>query len=281
MMANQLVGIDQAVVGVRDLERARASYERLGFRPTPLARHAAAGTANHCLVFPSDSVVLLGVNESSDQTADLERWLEQGEALRTLGLRTTDPDATRAAWSVAGLAPSTVAEHGWQLESGVEMVFRNVTLGAEVTGGVPIFACSRPSPDALREPAWLSHPNGAFGIASITVAVDDPAAYVEPMSKVFGATSLTETDDTLAVHGGGGVLLFATPDDLDMLHPELEGVENVSPPAISVLSVRVRHLDAAAAWLDDSGVRYRRDASGTIGIPPQETHGVMLELAAI
>ena len=41
------------------------------------------------------------------------------------------------------------------------------------------------------------------------------------MSKVFGATCLTETDDTLAVHTGRGIILFATPDDLDMLHPEL------------------------------------------------------------
>ena len=94
-------------------------------------------------------------------------------------------------------------------------------LAPEATGGVPLFACAPLTPEPMRRPEWVAHPNGALGIASVTVAVDDPAACYDPMAQVFGSICLTETDDTLAVHTGQGVLLFVTPDDLDMLHPEL------------------------------------------------------------
>jgi hypothetical protein len=276
-MANQLVGIDQAVVAVRDLEVARATYERLGFRPMPLGRHLGLGTANHCLMFPSDYVVLLGIADPGKFTGGLEQQLADREGLWSVGLGSHDPAATRAAWAAAGLGPAEVGRHTMSLEGGVELGFQNVMLDPLSTGGVRLFGCRPADRAALHQPAWQAHPNGAHGIASITIAVDEPAAYVEPMAKVFGTTSLTETDDTLAVHTGSGVLMFATADDLDMLHPELEGIATAGKAVIAALSLRVRHLDAAAAWLEQAAIPHRRAADGTVGIPPAETHGVMLE----
>ncbi len=37
---------------------------------------------------------------------------------------------------------------------------------------------------------------------------------------------------------------------------------------------------ATAAWLDQQDIAYRRDSGGTIGVPPEHTHGVMLEFVA-
>ena len=136
----------------------------------------------------------------------------------------------------------------------------------------------------MREASWLRHANGAQGIASLTIAVDDPDAYYERMAQVFGSTCLTQTDDTLAIHTGHGVLLFVTPDDLDMLHPELEAIPidaaGEGAPTLAALSVAVRDLPTTAAWLDHHDIAYRRDSGGTIGVPPAHTHGVMLEFVA-
>jgi hypothetical protein len=145
---------------------------------------------------------------------------------------------------------------------------------------VSLFACAPLTADAMRRPDWLAHPNGALGIASVTVAVDDPGAFYDPMAQVFGSICLTETDDTLAVHTGNGVLLLVTPDDLDMLHPELETVVTEGPPTLAALSLTVRDLGVTAAWLDQQDVAYRRDLGGTIGVAPASTHGVMLEFVA-
>src|SRR5688572_19550272 len=67
-MAREIAGIDHAIVGVRDLEQARASYQRLGFRVTPRGRHVGWGTANYCVMFERDYLELLGIVDDSQFT---------------------------------------------------------------------------------------------------------------------------------------------------------------------------------------------------------------------
>ena len=135
----------------------------------------------------------------------------------------------------------------------------------------------------MRRPdGWLRHPNGAQGIASLTIAVDDPEAFHDPMAQVFGSISLTQTDDTLAVHTGHGVLLFVTPDDLDMLHPELEAIAieaaSEGAPTLAALTPHGarsgghRRLARPARRRLPARLRRQRSAS-----PPEHSHGVMLE----
>jgi len=283
-MARQIAGIDHAIIGVRNLEQARASYQRLGFQPTPRGRHVGWGTANDCLMFANDYLELLGIVDPAQFTNDLELFLAEREGLFAVALRSTDPAATYEAWQEAGLAPSEIAELGRRLDSGLELGFANVMLPPASTGGLRLFACSHLTPEPMRQPGWLRHQNGARGIASLTVTVEDPDAFYEPMARVFGSICLTKTDDTLAVHTGSGVLLFVTPDDLDMLHPELEAIATDAAgdgaPTLAALSLTVDDLAATAAWLDHHGIAFRRDSGGTIGVPPEHTHGVMLEFVA-
>jgi catechol 2,3-dioxygenase-like lactoylglutathione lyase family enzyme len=279
-MANHLAGIDHAIVGVRDLEQARATFERLGFHPTPLGRHLGRGTGEHCLLFADDHVELCGIVDPAEGSESLERFLAAGEGLWSLALRTADPHATHAAWAEAGLAPAAVAESGRIMEPDLEIRCHDVVLHAAATSGVPLFACAPHQPERLRREEWLDHPNGAFGIGSITVVVEEPEAFVQPMSRVFGATCLTETDDTLAVHTGRSILLFATPDDLDMLHPEVEASFSAEQPTLAVLTLVVPDLARTAAVLDRHDVAYRQDVSGAIGIAPEYSHGVVLEFVA-
>ncbi len=277
---SHIVGIDHAVVGVRDLQHARSGYERLRFRLTQRGHHVGRGTADHCLMFATHHVELLGLVDGARPTHDLDRFLEQREGMMALALHSTDADATRSAWHEAGLASDT-CDLGLVLEPETELRFTNVKLPPEATGGVPLFACVHLTPEPMRQPEWLEHPNGTVGIASITVTVDEPGALVEPMAQVFGSTNLTETDDTLAVHTGHGVVLFATPDDLDMLHPHLESLALDAPPALATLSLEVRDLEETAAWLEEHDVPHSRNRRGAIGIGPELTHGVLLEFVAV
>ena len=279
-MANYIGGIDHALVGVRVLEQARATFERLGFRTTPLGRHVGRGTGEHCLMFADDHVELCGVVDPAGDSEDLARFLATGEGLWALALRTVDPEGTYAAWQASGLEPAAVAEDARTIEPDIELRCIDVTLGPTATSGIPLFACAPLDPERLRRPEWLRHPNGAKAIGSVTVVVEEPAALVGPMSKVFGATCLTETDDTLAVHTGRNIILFATPDDLDMLHPELEASIDAARPTLAALTVLVPDLAKTAAVLDRHDVAYRQDLSGAIGIAPEHSHGVMLEFVA-
>ena len=72
-----ITGIDHTLVGVRDLEAARATWTRLGFSVTPRGRHIGWGTGNYC--------VMLGVG--SGMTALVltavvsNRWFETRRGL--------------------------------------------------------------------------------------------------------------------------------------------------------------------------------------------------------
>ena len=288
-MNHHLSGVDHVLIGVRDLDRARAAVERLGFTATPRGSHAGRGTGNHCLMFPDDYVELLGVVDPAARTTaggNLERFLaEQGEGLLGLALRSIDPEATRRAWREAGLGPSEVERFARVIEDaegggGVELRFENVRLDPEVTAGLTVFACAHLTPEPMRRPEWLAHPNGAIGIGSVTVVAGEPDALAPTLAKLVGPASLTDTDDTLAVHTGRGVILVTTPDDFELIHPELAGIDDAGPePRLGALTLLVEDPDRTAAYLDERGVPYEREHAGMIGIAPEQAHGVALEFA--
>ena len=80
-MGNALAGIDHAIVGVRDLEGARAGWSRLGFTLAPRGRHIGQGTGNYCIMFPSDYVELLGIVDPNDFVQRLDAFLARREGL--------------------------------------------------------------------------------------------------------------------------------------------------------------------------------------------------------
>lgn len=276
-MAANIAGIDHAIIGVRDLDQAKVAFEKLGFRVTPRGRHKGWGTANYCLMFEQDYLEILGIIDPKAFTNNLDTFLEGREGMMSLALQSTDPEATRTAWSDAKLKPAKVKDLSRLLEPDTELQFKNVMLDSNKTAGVSLFACAHLTPEPMRQPGWTEHPNGAIGINAITILTPEPKDFVEPMSRVFGEPSLTETDNTLAVHTGRGVLLFATPDDLDMLHPQLKADLDQDKVSIAVLSLRVRSLGAVADWLEHKGIQFKREASGAIGVSADNAHGVMLE----
>lgn len=276
-MAANIAGIDHAIIGVRDLDQARTTFEKLGFRATPRGRHVGWGTANYCLMFEQDYLEILGIIDPKKFTNNLDQFLKRREGLMSLALQTNDPEATRTAWADANLDPDDVKDLSRLLEPDTELQFKNVMLSSDKTADVPLFGCAHLTPEPMRQPGWTEHPNSAIGINAITIVTDEPSSFVEPMSQVFGETKLTETDNTLAVHTGRGVLLFATPDDLDMLHPQLRADLEAEQVSLTVLSLRVRSLGAVADWLDHSGIPYEREASGAIGVDASHGHGVMME----
>ena len=81
-MNRHLTGIDHLIVGVRDLEAARASFARLGFSTTPRGRHQGWGTANYCIMLERDYLELLGIIDPSKFTNRLdERLARAGETI--------------------------------------------------------------------------------------------------------------------------------------------------------------------------------------------------------
>src|SRR5688572_13933658 len=88
-----ITGIDHTLVGVRDLEAARATWWRLGFTVTPRGRHIGWGTGNYCVMLESGYVELLGIVDPSQFLNNLDGFLEKREGLMGLAFGTDNSGA--------------------------------------------------------------------------------------------------------------------------------------------------------------------------------------------
>ncbi len=279
-MTAHLHGIDHLLIGVADLDTAAATYRKLGFTTTPKGEHVGWGTANFCMMFPTDYLELIGIVDPSQFTNRLDTFLESGEGLLGIALATSGPNETRRAWQVAGLATSDVNMLKRRLldpDGEIELAFKNVIINGEDCAGLRMFAVAAEDAPAMRRPEWLGHANGAIGIASVTIAAQAPMELAPTMGKVFGLSRLADTDNTLAVHTGRGVILVSNAEDLEMLHPEFESCTDRDEPWLAAMTLVVENISATAAYLDSQGIDYRWENSDVIGVPPSATHGVMLE----
>ena len=278
MAANGITGIDHVLVGVDDLEGALEAYRRLGFTPTPRGRHIGWGTANYCLMFPKDYVELLGIVDPTQPTNNLERFLARRQGLFGLALATDDAAAAHAELEAAGLSPARPQDLGRRLEleeGAVTPRFTLVQLPPQAAPHVPTFLCQHLTPELVRRPTWLTHANGAQGIAAVTIVVPDPVELSTPYRRLFGAGAVTTTDDVLTVQTGSAALVFTSPEALPRLYPEIdaEGAE----PYLAGLTLRAGDVAATARCLGDRGVPFHGERLDAVVVEPAEACGVLLE----
>jgi len=273
-----ITGLDHLIIGVRDLEAARQQWGRLGFNSTPRGRHVGWATANYCIMFEMDYLELLGIVDPTAFSNGLDRLLEGGEGLMGIALGSADPKTTAAAWREAGLASAAEKPLMRLLESespALELRFTNVMMEPADRAGLNLFACHHLTPEPMRRPAWLRHPNGARRIGGLTIIADD----VEPLaalgSKVVGSAAVTRTDGVRTIHAGRTPILLATPDDAAMLHPGFALPEAAPEPNLAVMEIVVGDIDATARFLDGQGVPHRRESAAVL-VDPEPATGVCL-----
>src|SRR5262245_28445183 len=106
-MAKVIAAIDHVIVGVRDLELARAGWSRLGFTLSARGRHIDQGTGNYCIMFPSDYIELLGIVDPGDFVQGLDTFLARREGLMAAAFApAAAPEAVHAALLAQHLHPS-------------------------------------------------------------------------------------------------------------------------------------------------------------------------------
>jgi catechol 2,3-dioxygenase-like lactoylglutathione lyase family enzyme len=270
-MARPVEGFDHAVIGVRDLEAARDVWRRLGFVVTPRGRHVGWGTGNYCIMLGRTYIELLGIVNHAEFLNGLDAKLAAGgEGLLSLALATPDAEAARAVLTGRGFALDAVQALGrkLQLPSGDVMPqFRLLHLPPGTLPGIGSFLTEHLTPDMLRQPDWLVHPNGARDLQSALLVADDPPALQERCERLFGAGTCNLTDRTLTAVTGAQALALMPPDEADA----------VLEDAAAMLSVRVADIGQVALALKANRVPSRLLGEGTLIVEPQHATGVLLE----
>lgn len=271
-----LPGVDHAIIGVRNLDVARQDWQRLGFTVTPRGRHREWGTGNFCVMFPEDYVELLGILDPTRYVHGLDGFLARREGLLGLAFALGDVEAAKAAFREAGLGangPTTLSRLLELPEGSVEPSFRLLQARDTRPLGISAFACEHLTPDLVRQPSWLDHPNTARGIRAFTIAVADPEALIPVYESLFGLDALYFDGGGLTVRVGEVSLHFgaAEPAPRGESAGELDGMLG--------LAIEVGDIAIAGRLLFEAGVRFRHTGDG-LDIAPQDASGVALSLVA-
>jgi len=181
--------IDHLVLAVRDINAARATYDRLGFTLTPVARHPF-GTENSLVQMQGSYLELLAVADPAAIVEATETrfsfgafnrdYLKSREGLSMLVLRSADATADRAAFDRDGL-PVYEPFHFERVAKGPDGTERKVafsltfTSDARVHGAAGFFTCQHHYPENLWRAEYQTHRNGALHVASAVMVTRDPA----------------------------------------------------------------------------------------------------------
>jgi hypothetical protein len=277
-----VIGIDHAVVMVRDLDKAAETWKRLGFTLSPRGTHSAhMGTGNYTMMLDPDYIELLGVLTPTEHNAPARALLEKREGIERVAFTAVDSTAGAEEIRARGYAPigPTDFERPVTMPDGTLSAAKFRTFQwpvAEAPAGMRIFACQH----RTRETVWISelmkHANGAKRLKQVLLVAPEPAKEAAHLAKLADLATRAESDGAIAVPSGAdrADFVFMTADQLAKRYP---GVSLAGLPDRGAVGLVIgADLGAAEKALGSNGVR----SGQAICVPPASANGTLLAFIA-
>jgi hypothetical protein len=274
-----VIGIDHAVVMVKDLDQAAENYKRLGFTVSPRGTHSAhMGSGNYTIMFDPDYMELLGVLTPTEHNAPARAFLERsGEGIERIAFTAVDSADGAEEIRARGYVPigPTDFERPVTMPNGTVSAARFRTFQwptAEAPGGVRIFACQHKTRETVWIPELMKHANGAKRLKQVLIVTPDPAQDAAHLSRMIDRDGKAEADGAVTVPSGGdrADFVFLNREQLGKRYPgvSLAGLPERGGAGLVIAA----DLAAAEKALGTTGVR---SASGVV-VPPASGNGTLL-----
>lgn len=284
MALKDIVGIDHAVVLVRDLDQGAAAWRRLGFTVSPRGTHSPQmGSGNYTIMLGPDYIELLGIIAETPHNAPSRAFLaRRGEGIERIAFTTTDAAAGAAEIRRRGYVPIGPIDFGRpvQLPGGGEAEARFSVFQwpvEEAPGGLRIFACQHKTREAVWIPELQKHANGARRLEAVLIVSPQPQADAEHLARLVDGVAESAGDGAVRVPSGTdrAEFVFMTRDALARRY---EGVALAGVPERggAGLVIVVDDVEAAAQAAGGVGVR----AASAVVVPPAAANGVLLAFVA-
>ena len=272
-MRAHLRGIDHAVIVVRDLDRAREAYARMGFSLTPRGHHSL-GSQNHCIMFERDYLELMSVPRPHPALQAFSDFVARGDGLGAVALATDDAAALGASLAADGVAVRAPVDFSRPVAALGDARFRILQLEPDASRGCIVFACQHFTPDLVWRDEYGSHAVGALGIAALAVVADDVPGAARGFGAIAGGAPEAIEEGEL-VRTGGAPIAFASRRELGH---RLHGVALPARPGplVAALFVRVGDRARAAATLRRNGLAPVALRDGSFAVHADAAHGVAL-----
>lgn len=279
MALKNVIGIDHAVVMVKDLDQAAANYKQLGFTVSPRGTHSAhMGSGNYTIMFDPDYMELLGVLTPTEHNAPARAYLDtRGEGIERVAFTAVDSAAGAEEIRSRGYPPvgPTDFERPVTMPNGTLSAAKFRTFEwprAETPGGIRIFACQHKTRETVWIPELMQHANGAKRLKQVVMVSPEPGKDAAHLSKMVDRDVRNEADGAVAVPSGGdrADFVFLTRDQLGKRYPgvSLAGLSERGGAGLVIAA----DLAAAEKALGTTGVH----SAGGIVVPPAAGNGTLL-----
>lgn len=215
-MTGAISGIDHVVIAVRDLARARETFERLGLTLSPRGDHSPPlGTANHTIMVQREYLELLAVTTETEANQGYREALAEGDGIVAVALATPDAKAARSAWQAAGMEPEEPLRFSREVQrpggASIAARFEIVGLRDHALPGAAVFACGHLTREAVWLPELLDHPSTAVAVCAVTIATPDPRAAADAWARALVGASVVPV--------AGGFRFDAGAQSIELLSP--------------------------------------------------------------
>lgn len=278
MALKNVIGIDHAVVMVRELDRAAENWKRLGFTVSPRGTHSAhMGSGNYTIMLDPDYIELLGVLAPTEHNAPARAFLETREGIERIAFTAVDSAAGAEEIRARGYAPigPTDFERPVTMPDGTPSAAKFRTFQwpvAEAPGGMRIFACQHKTRETVWIPELMRHANGARRLKQVLLVAPDPAKEAAHLARMIDRESRTEADGAIVVPSGAdrADFVFLTTTQLGKRYP---GVALTGLPERGAAGLVIAtDLASAEKALGGAGLR----SGDAICVAPAAGNGTLL-----
>lgn len=259
---------------VRDPKAAADALARAGFAPTPQSVQVApdgspTGTGNVCAMFARGYVEVLFRTADTPLGREFEAALARHAGLQLAAFAVADAAAWHGGLGRAGFQRRPLARFSRPVGTATGTATAAFTVARVEPGEMAegrIQMLTHHSEDAVWQPRWLDHPNGALGLASLVIV----ATHVEEAAARFSrftSRPAAQTRAGQAIRLNRGRIDIITREFFTAMLPE---IDVPSPPFIAAYGVTVKSLDAAGEILRNGALPFRRAADWLVAPFPDD-----------
>jgi hypothetical protein len=185
--------LDHFVLLVDDLEKASATYRRLGFHVRPIARHIEIGSSNCVIHFPGTYLELIHLSGTAEVLLPYLDRYRCGEGIAHVSLTSDDLVSEHERLKSLGFNPGPITSARRKIiqpdgsEDETRSSFSYVWREAEPVNKryLSLFYSEHLKPETIFIPAYEDHDNTAIDVTRLVYMSADPDGDIDYFSKSF------------------------------------------------------------------------------------------------
>jgi hypothetical protein len=263
---------------VRDPDAASRALTRAGFAPTPVSVQVATdsrgaqiltGTGNVTAMFTRGYIEMLFKTAETPIGRELDIAMARYPGVHLAAFAVADAASTHGRLAASGFRVRPLVEFQRPVDTGEGTGTAAFTVARVEPGVMPegrIQMLAHRTEHMVWQPRWLSHPNGALGLASVMIVVADVAEAAARFAR-FTARKASPAPFGQTIQLDRGRVELTTAEAFTQLFPDFA---IPSLPFIGSYGIKVKSLAALPDVLTRGGLKTRRSADGILVPFPEE-----------